>query len=116
MGIYSVYSDCDPLKAGYINRPDAILPFYFEDKLAVFPGLMGIFLATLFNSALILNVSNLNSLATVTWEDFFAHRSQFKGMSDNKQLRIIKLIGTVYGLMIMGMGFLVGLLSGVIER
>lgn len=116
MGIYAVYADCDPLKSGYINKPDAILPFYVEDKIAVFPGLMGIFLATLFNSALILNVSNLNSLATVTWEDFFAHLPQFKGMSDNKQLYFIKSVGTVYGLMIMGVGFLVQLLSGVIER
>lgn len=115
MGIYSVYSDCDPLKSGYTKSPDAILPFYVEDKYSFVPGLMGIFLSTLFNSALILNVSNLNSLATVTWEDFLSHLPQFKGMQDKKQLQIIKFIGSIYGLMIMGVGFLVQLLSGVIE-
>lgn len=115
MGIYSVYADCDPLKSGYTKSADAILPFYMEDKYSFIPGLMGIFLSTLFNSALILNVSNLNSLATVTWEDFLSHLPQFKGMQDKKQLQIIKFIGSVYGLMIMGVGFLVQLLSGVIE-
>lgn len=115
MGIYSVYSDCDPLKSGYTKSADAILPFYVEDKYSFVPGLMGIFLSTLFNSALILNVSNLNSLATVTWEDFLSNLPQFKGMEDKKQLQIIKFIGSIYGLMIMGVGFLVQLLSGVIE-
>lgn len=115
MCIYSVYSDCDPLKYGYTKSADALLPFYIQDKYSFIPGLIGIFLSTLFNSALILNVSNLNSLATVTWEDFLSHLPQFKGMPDKKQLQIIKFIGSVYGLMIMGVGFLVQLLSGVIE-
>lgn len=115
MCIYSVYSDCDPLKFGYTKSADALLPFYIQDKYSFIPGLIGIFLSTLFNSALILNVSNLNSLATVTWEDFLSHLPQFKGMPDKKQLKIIKFVGSVYGLMIMGVGFSVQLLSGVIE-
>jgi Na+/proline symporter len=115
MCIYAVYSDCDPLRSGYTKSADAILPFYVEDKYSFIPGLMGIFLSTLFNSALILNVSNLNSLATVTWEDFLSNLPQFKGLADKKQLQIIKFVGTIYGLMIMAVGFLVQLLSGVIE-
>lgn len=62
-----------------------------------------------------LNVSNLNSLATVTWEDFISQMPQFKGLDDKKQLTIIKVIGSIYGVMVMGVGFSVGLLSGVIE-
>jgi solute carrier family 5 (sodium-coupled monocarboxylate transporter), member 8/12 len=115
MGIYSVYSDCDPLRAGFTKSADALLPFYVEDKYSFIPGLIGIFLATLFNSALILNVSNLNSLATVTWEDFLSKLPRFTNMEDSKQLRIIKIIGTIYGLMIMGVAFGVQLISGVIE-
>ncbi|CRK89018.1 CLUMA_CG002489, isoform A [Clunio marinus] len=115
MGIYAAYSECDPLKFGYTKSADAILPFFVEDKYSFVPGLMGIFLSTLFNGALILNISNLNSLATVTWEDFLSNLPYFRNMDDKKQLRIIKLIGSIYGLMIMGVGFLVQLLSGVIE-
>lgn len=50
--IYSSYSECDPLKEGYINKADEILPFYVEDQLSIIPGFLGIFMATLFNGAL----------------------------------------------------------------
>ncbi|XP_039449985.1 sodium-coupled monocarboxylate transporter 1 isoform X3 [Culex pipiens pallens] len=115
MGVYSVYAQCDPMAAGYINKMDEILPFFVEDKFSYLPGVLGLFMASLFNGALSLNVSNLNSLATVTWEDFLSHLPRFKGISDKQQLNIIKFIGSVYGVMVMGVGFAVGLLSGVIE-
>uniref|UniRef100_A0A2M4A1K2 Putative sodium/solute symporter n=2 Tax=Anopheles triannulatus TaxID=58253 RepID=A0A2M4A1K2_9DIPT len=115
MGVYSVYAVCDPMKAGYINKMDEILPFFVEDKFAYLPGVLGIFMASLFNGALSLNVSNLNSLATVTWEDFLSHLPRFKGIGDKQQLNVIKFIGSIYGVIVMGVGFSVGLLSGVIE-
>jgi len=54
-------------------------------------------------------------LATVTWEDFLSHLPQFKGMTDKQQLAIIKTVGSIYGVLVMGVAFSVGLLSGVIE-
>lgn len=60
-------------------------------------------------------VSNLNSLATVCWEDFVSQLPRFKGLSDKQQLRIIKIVTIVCGLIIMCVAFGVGLLSGVIE-
>ncbi|XP_058058532.1 sodium-coupled monocarboxylate transporter 1-like [Anopheles bellator] len=115
MGVYSVYAVCDPMKAGYITKMDEILPFFVEDKFAYLPGVLGIFMASLFNGALSLNVSNLNSLATVTWEDFLSHLPRFKGIGDKQQLNVIKFVGSIYGVIVMGVGFSVGLLSGVIE-
>nr|CAD7449294.1 unnamed protein product [Timema bartmani] len=78
-------------------------------------GFLGLFMASLFNGALSLAVSNLNSLATVTWEDFISQIPQFKHFTDRQQLLTIKTIGCIYGLVIMGVSFGVGLLSGVIE-
>ncbi|XP_053682409.1 sodium-coupled monocarboxylate transporter 1 isoform X1 [Sabethes cyaneus] len=115
MGVFSVYANCDPMAAGYTNKMDEILPFFVEDKFSYLPGVLGIFMASLFNGALSLNVSNLNSLATVTWEDFLSQLPRFKGIGDKQQLNIIKFIGSIYGVMVMGVGFTVGLLSGVIE-
>lgn len=115
MGIYATYADCDPLTAGYTKKMDEILPFFVEDKFAYMPGILGLFLATLFNGALSLNVSNLNSLATVTWEDFISPLPHFKGKTDTQQLTIIKLLGCMYGVLVCGVAFSVGLLSGVIE-
>lgn len=62
-----------------------------------------------------LNVSNLQSLATVVWEDFLSQMPQFKGLSDKQQLSIIKVVGVIFGILTMGIAFCVGLLSGVIE-
>lgn len=62
-----------------------------------------------------MNVSNLNSLATVTWEDFVSHMPRFKELIDKQQLSMIKYIGVIYAFIIMGIAFSVGFLSGVIE-
>ncbi|EDV91354.1 sodium-coupled monocarboxylate transporter 1 [Drosophila grimshawi] len=115
MVIYSTYVNCDPYAEGYIRKPDEILPFFVEDQLGFVPGFVGIFMATLFNGALCMMVSNLNSLSTVFWEDFLSQLPRFKGLTDTQQLRIIKIVTIVCGLIIMGVAFGVGLLSGVIE-
>ncbi|XP_067619577.1 sodium-coupled monocarboxylate transporter 1 [Eurosta solidaginis] len=115
MVIYATYVNCDPYAEGYIRKPDEILPFFVEDQLADIPGFVGIFMAMLFNGALCMMVSNLNSLATVCWEDFVSQLPQFKGLNDKQQLFILKIITVICGLIIMGVAFGVGLLSGVIE-
>ncbi|KAK9695296.1 Sodium:solute symporter family [Popillia japonica] len=115
MVIYAIYASCDPLASGYIKNFDEILPFYVEDRFSAIPGILGLFLGCLFNGALSLNVSNLNSLATVTFEDFLRPIPALKGLKDKHQLYAIKTIGVIYGFVIMGMSFLVSLLSGVIE-
>lgn len=62
-----------------------------------------------------LNVSNINSLATVTWEDFLSQLPRFRNFVDKKQLHFIKYIGVMYACIILGFAFCVGFLSGVIE-
>ncbi|KAL0105086.1 hypothetical protein PUN28_016617 [Cardiocondyla obscurior] len=115
MVIFTNYADCDPLSLGYISKIDEIVPFYVEDKFSNVPGMLGLVMATLFNSALTLAVSNLNSLATVTFEDFLSHIPVMNDLKDTQQLHAIKLIGVIYGLLIIGISFLVAMLSGVIE-
>jgi len=46
------YVHCDPLSLGFISKIDESLPFYIEDKFSHIPGLLGIFMASLFNGAL----------------------------------------------------------------
>lgn len=52
MVIFASYANCDPLSLGYISKIDEIVPFYVEDKFVFLPGLLGLFMATLFNGAL----------------------------------------------------------------
>lgn len=52
MGIYATYFNCDPYKAGYIEKTDEILPYFIMDRLTYIPGFLGLFMATLFNGSL----------------------------------------------------------------
>ena len=52
MVIYAVYFDCDPLSTGYIFKFDEIVPFFVEDRFHYLPGILGLFMAALFNGAL----------------------------------------------------------------
>ncbi|XP_059611240.1 sodium-coupled monocarboxylate transporter 1 [Phlebotomus argentipes] len=115
MGVFSTYVNCDPLAAGYTKKMDEILPFFVEDKFAYLPGFLGLFMATIFNGALSLSVSNINSLATVTWEDFLSPLPHFKGLTEKQEVNTIKFLGCMYSIIVMGVAFSVGLLSGVIE-
>lgn len=60
-------------------------------------------------------VSNLNSMATVIWEDFLTLIPKFQNLNDRQQLNLIKTVTVVCGILVMGVAFGVGLLSGVIE-
>lgn len=115
MVIFANYADCDPLSMGYISKFDEIVPFFVQDKFLNMPGLLGLVMATLFNSALTLAVSNLNSLATVTFEDFLSQIPALSNLKDTLQLRTIKILSVFYGLIIIGLSFVVATLSGVIE-
>lgn len=115
MVIFANYLDCDPYTKGYISKFDEIVPFYVEDKFVYLPGFLGLVMATLFNSALTLAVSNLQSLATVTFEDFLSQMPVFSNLKDTQQLHLIKAVGLIYGFLIIGISFLVGMLPGVIE-
>lgn len=115
MVIFANYADCDPLSLGHISKVDEIVPFYVEDKFRYLPGLLGLVMATLFNSALALAVSNLNSLATVTFEDFFKQIPRVNRFNDKQQLLTIKLISVVWGILIIAASYLISKLSGVIE-
>ncbi|XP_072936130.1 sodium-coupled monocarboxylate transporter 1 [Epargyreus clarus] len=115
MAIYGVYRYCDPLLAGRIVAPDEVLAYYVQDQFTFLPGMLGFFLGSLFNGALSFLVSNVNSLSTVTWEDFVSAAPAFKGISDQQQLTIIKVIGIVYGFLIFGLSLCVGEVGGVVE-
>lgn len=60
-------------------------------------------------------VSTLNSVATVTWEDFISHMPMFEKLADFKQLCAIKVLGVTYALICMGLAYVVSMFSGVIE-
>lgn len=113
--IFANYADCDPLKAGAIDKKDQIIPYFVIDKLGHLTGLPGVFLACLFSGALSTLSSGLNALAAVTWEDGIRHLPFAKSISDKKTGNIIKLISVVYGVIAIGLAFVAGKLGGVLQ-
>lgn len=49
---YAVYSDCDPLTAGRIQKADQIIPYLVADKLSHLTGLTGLFVAAVYGGVL----------------------------------------------------------------
>lgn len=60
-------------------------------------------------------VSNLNSLATCTFEDFLCRLPRFKEYDDKSQLNTIKYIAVAYAFMVTMIAYITGFLPGVME-
>ncbi|KAL1454397.1 hypothetical protein WDU94_010662 [Cyamophila willieti] len=115
MVIFALYANCDPKESGFISDNDEILPFYVVDKFYFLPGFLGLVMASLFNGTLSVLTSNLNSMASVLWEDFVSQIPAMNTLPDNSQLVAMKICGVVCGIFTMGIAFVVAHLSGVVE-
>ncbi|CAG7829113.1 unnamed protein product [Allacma fusca] len=113
--IFANYAGCDPLTLGLIKKKDQIAPYFVLEFLSPITGLMGLFIACLFSGSLSTISSGINSLAACTWEDFLKNISFFKNMSEGRQGIVTKIIGFIYGIITIGMGFVASKLGGVLQ-
>ncbi|KAK3575838.1 hypothetical protein CHS0354_019087, partial [Potamilus streckersoni] len=82
------------------------------DLLHEYPGLPGLFVACLFSGALSSISSMMNSLATVTWEDFL--KLKFSNVPDERATLVTKFLAVFYGCIGVGMAFVVERLGGTV--
>nr|CAD7263702.1 unnamed protein product [Timema shepardi] len=112
MVIFANYVNCDPLSLGYINKIDEIVPFFVEDQFTYLPGFLGLFMASLFNGALSECADSFSS--SIDSAKKVKPIAYLLFQSCGLQPELLGH-GCIYGLVIMGVSFGVGLLSGVIE-
>jgi len=75
VAVYALYSTCDPLTAGYIQNIDGLIPYFVQKEFSAIPGLLGFFLASLFNGAfgykIILAIFKSNNKTLQTFDHLF---------------------------------------------
>ncbi|KAK3095113.1 hypothetical protein FSP39_010456 [Pinctada imbricata] len=111
---YNTQKGCDPLEQKIIRSPNQVLPYFVMDVFRELPGLPGVFLAALFSASLSTLSSGLNSLPTITWEDFM--KPLFPEVSDMKATLIGKILVIVYGGIAIAVAYLVVLVGGPIVQ
>ena len=52
MVMYAKYGHCDPVSLGLIKRHDQLMPYFVMDTLSKYPGLPGLFVASVFSGSL----------------------------------------------------------------
>lgn len=116
--IYYYYKDCDPLLQGRISSRDQLMPLFVVDTMGDIPGLSGLFVAGIFSASLSTISSAISSLAAVTVEDYLKPLLLWKTkqpLSDSRSTWFSKIFNLVYGAGCIGLAFLTGSLTGVLQ-
>ncbi|XP_021952831.1 sodium-coupled monocarboxylate transporter 1 [Folsomia candida] len=111
--LYAKYSKCDPLMSKRIRTTDQILPIFVMDSLGDFKGFPGLFVAGIFSGALSTVSSGLNSLASITLEDYVKYF--YPDISDHRATNISKFSSVMYGLLSFGLVFIAERLGGIFD-
>ncbi|XP_046371459.2 sodium-coupled monocarboxylate transporter 2-like [Haliotis rufescens] len=118
MGIvaYSYFATigCDPFEAGHLTNRNQLMPYFVMKIFEDFPGMSGIYLATIFSGALSTISSITNGLAANTIEDVLRRPFEKCGTSESVKLLTAKLAVWFYGGICIGMAFLLKELPGTI--
>ena len=111
--IYGKYRDCDPVTLGIIERHDQLVPYFVMDTLSKYPGVAGLFVACVFSGSLSTLSSGFNALAAITWEDLL--KKPLKNIHPHNQVKFVKFLAMFYGLLAIGLSYLVGSLGTVMQ-
>ncbi|CAF0798341.1 unnamed protein product [Rotaria sp. Silwood1] len=109
--LYAKYNQCDPLQAKLISKPDQLYPLFIIETLGRFPGLTGLFIASVLSASLSTVSSGINSIATVFLEDIYKRISTENLMSDKKQAMISKILSVFIGLLVVFLAYMTSFLG-----
>ncbi|GFV45209.1 putative sodium-dependent multivitamin transporter [Trichonephila clavipes] len=111
--IYAYFRFCDPLTSADrpIQSADQLLPYFITTTLSYLPGLPGLCMCGIFSASLSTVSSAINSLASVTSEDFL--KTIFPKL--NVTVFHNKVISLVFGALCVGVSFLIASLGHLIK-
>lgn len=112
VSIFAYYASkgCDPLASGRISNINEVVPTAVMDLFGKMPGLPGLFIASLSSAVLSTLSSCLAGLSSITYEDII--KLKYPDISDRNATKWSKIVVFIYGILAMGVCFLLTLLSG----
>lgn len=110
--MYATYRNCDPYESKAIDKRDGLLIHYVSTHLEYLPGLRGIFVAGIFAATLSTLSSFQNSMSALMLEDFI--KPVYK-LNDKQATYLSKIIALMFGLICIGLTFVVGRISGLLQ-
>ncbi|XP_064595919.1 sodium-dependent multivitamin transporter-like [Liolophura sinensis] len=111
---YYKSKQCEPYSAGYISGSNEILPYFVMELFQTLPGMGGLFLAALFSASLSSLSSGLNGIAANTLMDFVS--PFWPNISELRRTIMAKLFVVVFGLISIGLSFMVMAYGGPITQ
>ncbi|XP_013140110.1 PREDICTED: sodium-coupled monocarboxylate transporter 2-like [Papilio polytes] len=70
LALYAWYAGCDPLLTGQIKKHEQLVPHFLNNLAAMFPGICGIFIISIFSATAGCIASLINSISGVLFEEF----------------------------------------------
>ncbi|XP_048748670.2 sodium-coupled monocarboxylate transporter 1-like [Ostrea edulis] len=108
---YYVMKGCDPLTNGDIQSSNQIIPTFVMEVLN-YPGVPGLFMASLYSGSLSTISSNLSTLVATSFEDLI--KPFVRKKSDRVHLWITRILVLFFSAAGIGMSFLVRNLTGTV--
>ncbi|CAH1780744.1 unnamed protein product [Owenia fusiformis] len=111
--IYAYYDKkgCDPVMNGELANPNQIAP-YFVMEVLNYPGIPGLFVATLFSGTLSTCAASLAGISSVVWEDLL--KWKYGHISNTKQVWVNRGLVLIFGILGTGFAVLVTFLEGTV--
>ncbi|KAK7110795.1 hypothetical protein V1264_014614 [Littorina saxatilis] len=111
---YIVTVGCDPYAAGLITNKNQMMPYFVIHVLVDLPGMAGLYMSMLFSGALSTVSSGINALAANSVEDLLAR--PLRGMKDTTVTLIAKMLVVFYGLLTIGLAYLMKSMTGPVTQ
>ncbi|XP_048249802.1 sodium-coupled monocarboxylate transporter 2-like [Haliotis rufescens] len=115
---YSYYTvrGCDPFKAGYLKNRNQLVPYFVMEIFHGFPGMSGLFLATIFSAALSSVSSVINGLAANTIEDLLRPAFDRYNTTEKGKIFIAKISVFFFGGLCVSLSFVARTLPGTVVQ
>ncbi|KAG4075104.1 hypothetical protein HA402_013499 [Bradysia odoriphaga] len=112
--MFAHYHDCDPVKAGIVEKYDKMVPHFVQDIVGHIKGMPGLFISCVFSASLSTISATLNSMAGIIYSDYVQPLRLFKH-SDSTANLTMKFTIVLLGIFCVLAGFLVEQVASIFQ-